>query len=98
MPDIIPTRQLLTAPPALLLAQRAGDVVVGAAVVRLSRPAGDQHLRRAGFRRIGVEALALLVPLGLEELFGTGLAVRRAVGRSRTDHAPRNHRGRPGQP
>ena len=84
MPDIIPTRQSrVTGRQTLtrLLAQRTGDVIVGPAIVRLSRPAGDQHFGRAGFRRIGRQALALLVALGLAEFVGTRLAVGRAVGR-----------------
>src|ERR1700712_2891940 len=51
MPDIIPTRQSRSGllarggslAAATLLAQCAGNVVVGPAIVRLSRPAGNQH-------------------------------------------------------
>jgi hypothetical protein len=53
------------APATRLLAQRRGDVVVGAAIVGLARAARDQHLRRALFRRIHREALAFLVALVL---------------------------------
>src|ERR1700722_4014842 len=58
-----------------LLAQRPGDVIVGPAVIRLSRPARDQHFRRAGFRRVGRQALALLEAFCLAEPVGAGLAV-----------------------
>src|SRR5260370_11905491 len=95
MPDIIPRRQSRSSEVSnALLAQRLGNVIVGPTVVRLSRPAGDQHFRRAGFRGIGVEALALLVTFGLAELVGTQLAVGRTVGRNRTDRAPGYHGGR----
>src|SRR5450755_1327929 len=104
MPDIISTRQprLTQTPNARarfrqLLAQRAGHVIVGPAIVRLSRPAGDQHFRRTGFRRIGVKALAFLETLALAEFVGTKLAVRRAIRGNGAYHAPRHHGGWPGQ-
>ena len=53
---------------------------------------------RAGFRGIGVEALALFETFGLAEFIGAELAVRRAIRRNRTYHAPRHHGGRLGQP
>jgi hypothetical protein len=81
----------------MLLAQRAGDVTIGPAIVRLSGPAGDQDFRGAGFRGIGGEALALLISLTLAELVGSRLTVRRTVCRSRTYHAPGHDRRWPGQ-
>src|SRR4051812_32232132 len=106
MPDIIPTTQSRLAratlhqpdsPIPALLAQRTGDVIVGPAVVRFSYPARDQYFGGAGFRGIGVEALSLLETFGLAELIGAELAVRRAVCRNGTYHAPRDHGGRLGQ-
>src|ERR1700692_3225436 len=79
------------------LTQRSGHVIVSPAVVRFSGPAGDQQLRGAFFRGIDREALALLETLSLAEPVGADLAVRRAVGRNRTYHAPRHHRGWLGQ-
>ena len=76
-------------PDPALLAQRAGNVIVGPAVVRFSRPAGDQHLRRAGFRGIGVEALALL------EALGSGRACRRQALQSGAPLAETGHIMRP---
>src|SRR6202165_445659 len=101
MPDIIPTRQSRSGQagaciPALLT-QRTGNVIVSPAVVWFSRPAGNQDFRRAGLRGIGGKALALLESFGLAELVGAKLAVRRAVGRNRTYHAPGHHRGWLGQ-
>src|SRR3954453_4770058 len=61
---------------AALLAQRAGDVIVSAAIVRLSRSAGDQYFRRAGLGSIDIEAPALLESLCLTKLISTKLAVR----------------------
>src|SRR5229473_5205517 len=103
MPDIIPRRQSCperagrqsdTGPtdPALLT-QRTGHVIIGPAIVRFSGPARDQHFCRAGLRRIAIEALALLETFDLAEPIGAGLAVRRAVGRNRTDRAPGHHGG-----
>src|SRR5579871_6074840 len=60
----------------LSLAKRAGDEVVRAAIARLPLPTRDHHLRRAGLRRIGVEAVALFIAFALAELIGGGLAVR----------------------
>src|SRR5579864_8206432 len=101
MPDIISRRQSrfpkTTRGALWLLAQRAGDVIVGAAIVRLSRASGNQHFGRTGFHRIGVEALALLEALGLAKLVGAGLAVGSAVDRDRTHHPSRHHRRRLGQ-
>src|SRR6266849_2080675 len=80
-----------------LLAQGTGNVIVPPAIIRLTRPAGNQHFRGAGFRGIGVEAVSLLEALALTELIGTELAVRRAVCRNRAYHAPRYHGGWLGQ-
>src|SRR5579871_6702810 len=85
-----PARRQRPAPP--LLAQGRGDVIVGAAIVRLALAAGDQHLRRTGLGGIGVEALALFVALALTQPVGGGLAVWRAVGAGRTECSSRNHR------
>jgi branched-chain amino acid transport system substrate-binding protein len=85
-------------PAAALLTERGRHVVVGVAVVRLAGAARDQHFRGAGLRGIGVEALAVLIALALAELVGAQLAVRRAVGHNRTDHASRHHRSRLGEP
>src|SRR6516165_3535486 len=93
MPDIIPPKQRAK---SRLLAERGRDVVVGAAVLGLALPSRDQHFGRTGLRGIGVETFALLVALALAELVGTRLAVRRAGGRDRTDHAPGYHRARLG--
>src|ERR1700731_1785585 len=86
-------RVRLARPPALLT-QRAGDEVVGSAILRLSWSAGNQYFRRTSFRGIGIEALALLEALGQAELVGAGLAVRGAVGGNWAYHPSRHHRGR----
>src|SRR5581483_848988 len=78
---------------ATLLAQRRRHKGIGAAVVGLALPSGNQDFRRAGFGGIGAETLALLVTLALAELVGAELAVGRARGH-RTGHAPLDHRAR----
>src|SRR4051794_4997067 len=90
MPDIIPNRQRRGAR-NWLLAKRAADVVIGAAVVGLSRPPGDQDFGGAGLGGIAVEAFALLETFGLAELIGSQPAIRRAVGGNGTNHAPAHH-------
>src|SRR5579859_740746 len=77
-----------------LLAQRGGDVSVGAAIAGLALPPGNQHLCRAALGGIGVEALTLLVALALAERVGGRLAIRRAVGGEHADRPPRHHRTR----
>src|SRR5260221_9065821 len=105
MPDIIPSWQSglceglafrrWSGPDRALLAQRAGHVIFGFAVARLALAAGDEHLWRTFFGRIGVEALAFLVAFALAELVGARLAVRRAVGGHHTGSAPGDHQRRP---
>src|SRR6516162_10247576 len=74
-----------------LLAQRAGDESVGAAVASFALPAWDQDLRRAALRRVGVQALAFLIALVPAEPVSGLFAVGRAVWRSRADGASRHH-------
>src|SRR6202051_5248861 len=78
----------------MLLAQRPDHVVFGPAVARLAFAARQEHLRRAFLGGVGVEALAFLVALGLTELVGAGLAVRRAVGSHHARRAPGDHQRR----
>src|SRR5579864_6576215 len=80
----------------LLLAQRCGDIGIGAAIVRLALATGDQDFGRALFGGIGVEALALAIAFGLAELVGRRLAVRRTIARCRTRGSPRHHGAGPG--
>src|SRR5580704_10441963 len=84
-------------PIAALLTQRTGDVVFGTAVARLTFVTRQVDLGRALLGGVGIEALALLETLGLTELVGAGLAIRRAVGRDRTSHPSGHHRGWLGQ-
>src|ERR1700733_3133779 len=82
---------------AALLAQCAGDEIIGPAVVRLARPARDQHFCRTGFHRIRRQAFAFLEALGLTELVGCRLAIGCAVGRHRTFDAALGHGRRRGE-
>src|SRR5215475_11242482 len=76
-----------------LLTERRRDEMIGPAVVRLARPAGNVGFCRTALDGVGAEAAALLKTLALAEPVGAGLAVRRAIAR-RTDHPARDHRGR----
>src|SRR5437879_10847531 len=76
-----------------LLAHGAGDKIVGPAAVRLSRAAGNQHLRRTGLGGIHVEARALFIALALAKPVGADLSVGGAVGGNRTHRAHRHHGG-----
>src|SRR5215475_9708992 len=74
-----------------LLTERRRDEMIGPAVVRLARPAGNVGFCRTALDGVGAEAAALLKTLALAEPVGAGLAVRRAIAR-RTDHPARDHR------
>src|SRR5215211_4218620 len=74
-----------------LLAERPGHVIFGLAITRFALAARQVDFRRALFGGIGVEALAFLVALGLTELVGARLAVRRAVGGHQAGRATRYH-------
>src|SRR6516225_7075508 len=82
----------------VLQAQRCRDKSVGATIVRLALPPGDQDFRRAGLGGIGVEALAFLETLAPAEPVGARLAIRRAPRAHRTNRTSRHHRARLGEP